>query len=99
MNLFESFVLSSSQELPSACFDGFIPETLFLVLNQVFKLQGVQIKIGILGKMPLTGLSRGLEIGWVLKNSGNFQSNEPRNSVFLDKNGLDIKSQSWLPSP
>ena len=51
--------------------------------------------------MPITGLGRGLKIkvGWVLKNSGNFQSNEHRNFVFSSKNDWDIKAQSWLPSP
>ena len=63
-------------------------------------VQGVPKKTGILRKMPLTGLGRGLEIkvGWVLKNSGNFQSNEHWNFVFLPKNDWDIKAQSWLPS-
>ena len=61
-------------------------------------LQGVPKKTGILGKIPITGLKRGLKIkvGWVLKNSGNFQSNEHRNFVFSSKN---IKAKSWLPSP
>ncbi len=46
--------------------------------------------------MPITGLGRGLKIGschvlkikvgGVLKNSGNFQSNEHRNFVFSSKN-------------
>ena len=42
----------------------------------------------ILGKMPIKGLERGLKIKvWgVLKNSGNFQSNEHRNFVFSSKN-------------
>ena len=51
-------------------------------------LQGVPKKRVILGKMPITGLERGLKIKvWgVLKNSGNFHSNEHRNFVFLSKN-------------
>ena len=42
----------------------------------------------ILGKTYITGLGRGLKIkvGGVLKNSGNFQSNEHRDLVFLSKN-------------
>ena len=57
------------------------------VTKKVF-LQGVPKKRVILGKMPITGLGRGLKIkvGGVLKNSGNFQSNEHRNFVFLSKN-------------
>ena len=49
----------------------------------------------------MIGLKRGLKIkvGWVLKNSGNFQSNEHRNFVFSSKNDWDIEAQSWLPSP
>ena len=39
-----------------------------------------------------------IKVGWVLKNSGNFQSNEHRNFLFLPKNAWDIKAQSWLPS-
>ena len=63
------------------------------------KVQGVPKKTGILGKMPITGLERGLEIkvGWVLKNSGNFKSNEHRNFVFSPKNDWDIKNQRWPP--
>ena len=38
-------------------------------------------------------------VGWVLKTSGNFQSNEHGNFVFSPKNVWDIKAQSWLPSP
>ena len=51
-------------------------------------VQGVPKKRVILGKMPITGLGRGLKkkVGGVLKNSGNFQSNEHRNFVFLSKN-------------
>ena len=47
-------------------------------------LQGVPKKTVILGKMPITGLGRGLgiKVGYVLINSGNFQSNEHRNFVF-----------------
>ena len=47
-----------------------------------------QKKIVILKKIPITGLKRGLKIkfGRVLKNSGNFQSNEHRNFVFSSKN-------------
>ena len=40
-----------------------------------------------------------MKVGWVLKNSGNFQSNEHRSFVFLPKNAWDIDAQSWLPSP
>ena len=60
-----------------------------------------QKKTGILRKMAITGLGRGLDIkvGWVLKNSGNFQFNEHRNFVFWSKNDWVIKAQSWLPSP
>ena len=63
-------------------------------------VQGVPKKRVILGKMPITGLGRGLKIkvGGVLKNSGNFQSNEHRNLVFLFKNDGDMKAQSWLPT-
>ena len=48
-------------------------------------LQGVQKKSVILGRMPITGLGRGLEIkvGGVLKSSENFLSNDHRNFVFL----------------
>ena len=44
--------------------------------------------------MPITGLEKGLKIkiGEVLKSSGNVQSNEHRNFVFLSKNDLDIKA-------
>ena len=59
-------------------------------------IQAVPKKTGILGKMPITGLWRGLEIkiGWVLKNSGNFLSNEHKNFVFLYRNDWEIKAQS-----
>ena len=62
---------------------------------------GCPQKSVILGKMPIKGLRRGLKIkvGGVLKNSGNIQSNEHRNFVFLFKNDGDINAQSWLPSP
>ena len=40
-----------------------------------------------------------IKVGWVLKNSENFQSNEHRNFVFLPKIAWDIKAQSWLPLP
>ena len=53
-------------------------------LFSVKYLQGVPKKTVILGKMPITGLGRGLgiKVGYVLINSGNFQSNEHRNFVF-----------------
>ena len=75
----------------------------FLLLEMLMftiYIQGVPKKTGILSKIPITGLKRGLKIkvGWVLKNSGNFQSNEHRNFVFSSKNDWDIKAQSWLPS-
>ena len=44
-------------------------------------IQGVLKKSVILGKMPITGLGRGLKIkfGGVLNFFGNFQSNKHRN--------------------
>ena len=55
-----------------------------------YTIQGLPKRRGILGKMPITGLGRGLiiKVMGVLKNSGNFQSNEHRNLVFLSKNDI-----------
>ena len=63
------------------------------------KLQGVPKKTLVSVQRLLEVLKSDLQIkvGWVLKNSGNFQSNEHRNFVFLPKNAWDIKVQSWLP--
>ena len=63
-------------------------------------VQGVPKKSVISVQMLLEAFKNELQIkvGWVLKNSGNFQSNEHRNFVFLPKIAWDIKAQSWLPS-
>ena len=63
-------------------------------------IQGVPKKTLVSVQRLLEVLKNDLQIkvGWVLKNSGNFQSNEHRNFVFLPKNAWDIKAQSWLPS-
>ena len=56
-----------------------------MLLNQFLKyIQGVPKKTVILGKMLIAGLGRGLgiKVGYVLINSGNFQSNEHINFVF-----------------
>ena len=47
-------------------------------------------------KMPLTGLGRGLKINlWgVLNNSGNFQSNEHRNTVGYPHQKVMLKQHS-----
>ena len=65
------------------------------------KVQGVPKKTPLCVQRLLEVLKSYLQIkvGWVLKNSGNFQSNEHRNFVFSPKNVWDIKAQSWLPSP
>ena len=38
-----------------------------------------------------------MKVRWVLKNSGNFLSNEHKNSQFLGKNGWEKWGQTWLP--
>ena len=39
----------------------------------------------------------GAKVGWVLKNSGNFQSNEHKDSLISSKNGWEKWGQSCLP--
>ena len=80
-------------------FDIFNTLRMRIATGNIYRVS--QKKTGISVQMPITGLGRGLKIkvGWVSKNSGNFQSNEHRNFVFLSKNDWDIKAQSWLPSP
>ena len=64
-------------------------------------VQGVPKKTPLCVQGLLEALKSKLQmiVGWVLKNSGNFHSNEHRNFVILPKNVWDIKAQSWLPSP
>ena len=63
-------------------------------------IQGVPEKTLFCVQRLLEALKNDLQIkvGWVLKNSGNFQSIEHKNFVFLPKNAWDIRPQSWLPS-
>ena len=49
--------------------------------------------------MPIAPPKSGLQtkVGWVLENSGNFQSNEHKNIPILGKNGWENGGQSCLP--
>ena len=49
--------------------------------------------------MPIAAPKSGLQakVGWVLENSGNFQSNEHKNIPTLRKNGWENGGQSCLP--
>ena len=60
-------------------------------------IQGVPKKTEILVQWAIEGTRSGLKtkVGWVLKNSRNFLSNE--NSYFLWKNGWEKRGQRWLP--
>ena len=49
--------------------------------------------------MPIAPPKNGQQakVGWVLENSGNFQSNEHKNIPILGKNGWENGGQSCLP--
>ena len=62
-------------------------------------IQGVPKKSVISVWQAIEGIRSGLKIkvGWVLENSGNFLSDEHKNSSFLWKNGQEKQGQTWLP--
>ena len=64
-----------------------------------YNIQGVPKKTLFYVSQAIEGTRSGLEtkVGWVLKNSGNFLSDEHKNSSFLSKNDWEKWGQRCLP--
>ena len=96
----ESQLLSIKMEgdlYKRGCRDSWTMDTVnFLKKNNI---QGVSKKTHLCVWQAIEGTRSGLQtkVGWVLKNSGNFLSNEHKNSSFLSENDWEKWAQRCLP--